>query len=226
MWPWHIQAPYIQCTESHDPFALLSLYQRIIPGLRHFYPSHNKACFYDELLAPHPTPQAGGPPIVGCLWLLIQYVCSYTPYWRPFLHPQPEDAPCCGNIQQHTHYFCISVNKTEMVSNIVGSKANGISAYCCALTPLELGSLLRGGDIFGVIYWWISLDAVCLFSWLVKTAEQQAVLLSLKWALLSAQVMLCSVKDADMEKYVTYDDFKNWVHKWGYPCVGFCKIIH
>ena len=50
------------------------------------------------------------------------------------------------------------------------SKADDISAYHCALTPLELDNLLRGGNIFGVIYWQISLDAVCLFSWLVKTA--------------------------------------------------------
>ena len=33
------------------------------------------------------------------------------------------------------------------------------------------------------------------------------------WALLWAQVMLYSVKDADMEEYVTCDNFKNWVHK-------------
>jgi len=47
------------------------------------------------------------------------------------------------------------------------SKADDISAYHCALTPLELGSLLRGGDIFGVIYWWISVDTVCLSVFLV-----------------------------------------------------------
>ena len=39
-------------------------------------------------------PQPGGPHLVGCPRLLIQYVRSYPPYWRPFLHPQPEDAPC------------------------------------------------------------------------------------------------------------------------------------
>ena len=27
----------------------------------------------------------------------IQYIRSYTPYWRPFLHPQPEAAPCRGD---------------------------------------------------------------------------------------------------------------------------------
>jgi hypothetical protein len=41
----------------------------------------NKLIFYsEELLAPRPTPQAGGPPLVGCLQLLIQYIRSYPPY--------------------------------------------------------------------------------------------------------------------------------------------------
>jgi len=39
-------------------------------------------------------PQAGGPPLVGCPRLLIQFIRSYPPYRRPFLYPQPEDAPC------------------------------------------------------------------------------------------------------------------------------------
>jgi len=29
--------------------------------------------------------------------MLIQYVRSYPPYWRPFLHPQAEDIPCRGD---------------------------------------------------------------------------------------------------------------------------------
>ena len=38
-----------------------------------------------------PNPQAEGPP------LLIQYIRSYPPHWRPFLHSQPEDVPCRGD---------------------------------------------------------------------------------------------------------------------------------
>ena len=37
------------------------------------------------------TPQARGPPLVGFLRLRIQYICNYPPYWRLFLHLQPED---------------------------------------------------------------------------------------------------------------------------------------
>jgi hypothetical protein len=44
-----------------------------------------------------PNPQARGPPLVGCLRLLIQYIHGCPPYWRLFLHTQPEDALCCGD---------------------------------------------------------------------------------------------------------------------------------
>jgi hypothetical protein len=43
------------------------------------------------------NPQAGRPPIVCCMWLLIQYIHSYPPHWRMFLHPKPEDILCCGD---------------------------------------------------------------------------------------------------------------------------------
>ena len=48
------------------------------------------------VISTSPNPQAGVPPLVGCLRLLIQYTRSYPPY-RPFLHQQPEDAPCRGD---------------------------------------------------------------------------------------------------------------------------------
>jgi len=44
-----------------------------------------------------PNSQAGGPPFLGCPRLLFQYIRTYPPYWRPFLHSQPEDAPCRGD---------------------------------------------------------------------------------------------------------------------------------
>jgi hypothetical protein len=55
-------------------------------------------CFLRRgVVSTSPNPQAGGPPLVGCPRLLIQFLCSYPPYRRPFLHPQPEDAPCRGD---------------------------------------------------------------------------------------------------------------------------------
>jgi hypothetical protein len=58
----------------------------------------NMIRFYGEqLLTPRIITQTGGTPLVGCPRLLIQYIRSYPPYWRPFLHPQPEDAPFRGD---------------------------------------------------------------------------------------------------------------------------------
>jgi len=75
----------------------------------HMCPSHFPILKYtltvslhDTFLRPgvvstSPNPQAGGSPLVGCPQLLIQYIRSYPLYWRPILHPQPEDAPCRGD---------------------------------------------------------------------------------------------------------------------------------
>ena len=41
-----------------------------------------------------PNHQAGGPPLVCCPWLLIQYIRGHPPYWRLFVHPQHNDTPC------------------------------------------------------------------------------------------------------------------------------------
>ena len=46
-----------------------------------------------------PNSQAGGPSLVSCLWLIIQYIHSYLPTWRLFLHP-PQDVPFWGDRDQ------------------------------------------------------------------------------------------------------------------------------
>ena len=59
-------------------------------------------CFLRRgVVSTSPNPQSGGPPLVGCPRLLIQFIHSYPPYRRPFLHPQPEDAPFRGDREPH-----------------------------------------------------------------------------------------------------------------------------
>jgi hypothetical protein len=53
-----------------------------------------------------PNPQAGGPPLVGCPRLLIQFIRSYPPHRRLFFHPQPEDAPCHGDRDPLVTWTC------------------------------------------------------------------------------------------------------------------------
>ena len=56
----------------------------------------NISVFQGRIVSTSPN-QAGGPPFVGCPRPLIQFIRSYPPYRRPFLYPQPEDAPCRGD---------------------------------------------------------------------------------------------------------------------------------
>jgi hypothetical protein len=60
-----------------------------------FVSQHNKF-LQGVVFSTSPNCPAGGPPIFGCPRMLIQYIRSYPPYWRPFLHPQPDDAPWRG----------------------------------------------------------------------------------------------------------------------------------
>jgi len=71
-------------------------YHSISPCTRHVFMFRNKASFYGQEWSA-PRPLQGGPPLVDCPRLLIQHIRSYPPYWKPFLHLQPEDAPCPGN---------------------------------------------------------------------------------------------------------------------------------
>jgi len=57
----------------------------------------NTAVLQGGVVSPSPNPKAGGPPLAGCPRLLIQFIRSYPPHRRPFLYPQPEDAPCHGD---------------------------------------------------------------------------------------------------------------------------------
>jgi hypothetical protein len=98
-WTCPIEAPNIPCTKSHVRLSLLRSYQKISPGPKLcLWIFRNKDSFSQwGAVDPSPIPQAGGPPLVGCPRLLIQYIRSYPPDWRPFLHPQPEDATCRGD---------------------------------------------------------------------------------------------------------------------------------
>ena len=98
-WPWPTEAPHIPCTKSYVPFQLLRLYERVGPGLRQTYVFCTKAGLYVQckVVGTSSNPQAGGSPLVGDPQLLIQYIHSYPPYWRQFLHLHPQDAACHGN---------------------------------------------------------------------------------------------------------------------------------
>ena len=68
-----------------------------------------------------PNTQAGRPPLVGCPRLLIQYIRSYPPYRRPFLHPQPEDAPCRGDRDPKTRILLVCY---RLKTRLIGQERN------------------------------------------------------------------------------------------------------
>ena len=63
-----------------------------------------------------PNFQAGEPPLVGCPRLLIQYIRSYPPY-LPFLHPQPENAPCLCDRERLTTEGTILRLKKQIITS-------------------------------------------------------------------------------------------------------------
>jgi hypothetical protein len=69
--------------KSHIPFPLLGSYRRISPIPRLLEIFHNMIHFLRwGVVSTSPNPQAGGPPFVGCPWLLIQNIRSYPPYLK------------------------------------------------------------------------------------------------------------------------------------------------
>jgi hypothetical protein len=95
----HKCPPPVPILSQLVPLSLLRSYQSISPGPRLcLWIFHNKDMFSQwGVVSPSPNPQAGGPPLVGCLRLFIQYIYYYPPYWRPLLHLQPEDMPWHGD---------------------------------------------------------------------------------------------------------------------------------
>jgi hypothetical protein len=58
----------------------------------------NMVLFYgEELLAPGPTPKVEDHTLSAVRDCLCNAFAATSHFWRPFLHPQPEDAPCSGN---------------------------------------------------------------------------------------------------------------------------------
>jgi hypothetical protein len=63
------------------PYPCLRSFQSILPFPRPFVTFCNVFLFlWWGVVSPLPNPQAGGPPLVGCSRLLVQYIHSYPKY--------------------------------------------------------------------------------------------------------------------------------------------------
>jgi hypothetical protein len=85
LWPWPIRTPHVPCAKSHIPLQLLMLYWRIglIPSLLTLFRNMINFLRWGVFSISHQQPlppfPAGGPPLVGCQRLLVQYIRSYLP---------------------------------------------------------------------------------------------------------------------------------------------------
>ena len=104
-------------------FLLLGSYRRISLIPRALTIFRNSINFLRwGVVSISPNSQAGGPPLVGCPRLLIQYIRSYPPYVEAV--PQPEDVPCrddrdplitaCSELHILTPALCLSTILTAL----------------------------------------------------------------------------------------------------------------
>jgi len=75
--------------------------------------------------------------------MLTQYIRSYGPYWRPFLQPQPEGAPCRRDMDRLvTDQQCQRVYNANLRSDTIDLKgiiSDHRSNYCWKITePLHI----------------------------------------------------------------------------------------
>jgi hypothetical protein len=86
--------------KSPPPVPILSfkLYQRISPGPRLCQMFRNMVILYgEELLAPLPTSKLEDHSLSAVHDCLFKVFAATLHIRMPFLHPQPEDAPCRGD---------------------------------------------------------------------------------------------------------------------------------
>jgi hypothetical protein len=99
-----------------------------------------------------PNPQAGGPPLVGCPWLLIQYICSCPPY----LFPPSTTWGCAMPWVQGTHLTWLHNYSCENLK----SYSCGLSSDNCTGSLIEFEQMNAWNIKFHQqcfnmeMYWW------------------------------------------------------------------------
>jgi hypothetical protein len=73
-----------------------SFIKRIRLSSRLMYVFRNRLIFNGEVLTPRPFPKLKDHPLSFVRDCLFNIFVPNLHIWRRFLHPQPEDAPCCG----------------------------------------------------------------------------------------------------------------------------------
>ena len=87
----------LSSARSIQSILLFRLYRKISLVTRLLCLVCNKVKVKEELLAPRPTPKVEDYPLSAVRNCLFNIFAATLHICRPFLHPQPEDAPCRGD---------------------------------------------------------------------------------------------------------------------------------
>jgi hypothetical protein len=112
----------------------------------------NKFIFYGEgLLAPHPTSKLEDRPLSFVHGCLFNIFTATLHSWRPFLHLQPEDAPCCGD-KHSTNWLRLTAslnNQHQRKTFFFWGSANSIfSPVLHVVAALWYQPVILQGDLF------------------------------------------------------------------------------
>jgi hypothetical protein len=102
----------------------------------------NRSIFYcEDLLAPRPSPKLENRPMSAVRDCLFNIFAATLHNCRPFLHPQPEDAPCCGDRDPliTVRYLTHIINPKGYTVTEAGQDSSEI--YWTRLPPAEQLSL-------------------------------------------------------------------------------------
>ena len=84
---------------------------------------HNVLSFYwEESFAPHPNPKLEDNPLSAVHNCLFNTFAATLHIWRLFLHPQPEDPPCCSDgITYHAPVCTLHISE-DIIQHIYNAK--------------------------------------------------------------------------------------------------------
>jgi hypothetical protein len=130
--------------------------QRISPGSRLCVVIRNLVISYgEELLAPRPTLKLEGHPLSAVRDWLFNVFAATLHIRRPFLHPQPEDAPCRGDRDT-----LITVTGTHLSRMRHTQFINYLDPVCSAIAITKAGSEL---DMWNLV--WGILNVIRHYVW-------------------------------------------------------------
>jgi hypothetical protein len=133
--------------KSPPPVPILS--QRISPCPSICIVVRNMVIFYcEELLTPLPTPKLEGHPLSAVRNCLFNIFTAALHIRRPFLHPQPEDAPCRGDRDPTKKWYIAPVRKLLARTSYFRLDASHMRILRCLLGIATLMTSPVGEDTF------------------------------------------------------------------------------